>query len=92
MPKTPAPKKRGRPAKPDASPESLKRRERRERKAKGLGRRPGGRPAMGERIALILPAELADKIDDWSEQFGRYKPTRSAAIRDLVERGLEVKI
>ncbi len=48
-----------------------------------------GRPMLGaeaaEFVALRLPPELVKEVDAW---MARTKVSRSAAVRDLIERGL----
>jgi Arc/MetJ-type ribon-helix-helix transcriptional regulator/predicted transcriptional regulator len=50
-----------------------------------------GRPATGKDplIALRLPPGMIEAVDDWGCQRGT--PSRSEAIRDLIERGLQKK-
>jgi hypothetical protein len=42
--------------------------------------------ARGERLQIMLSAEELRAIDDW--RYGRHMPSRAAAIRELLQRGL----
>lgn len=54
-------------------------------------KRPRGRPRTGVHPAraVRMPPELDAKITAWIEQQGEPKPSRSEAIRRLIERGLK---
>lgn len=45
-----------------------------------------GELTRGERLQLMLAPEELEAIDDW--RFTRRMPTRAAAIRELLKRGL----
>jgi hypothetical protein len=40
----------------------------------------------GERLQIMLTAEELSALDDW--RFGRRMPSRAAAVRELLKRGL----
>ena len=42
--------------------------------------------ARGERLQIMLTAEELDALDNW--RFARRMPSRAAAIRELLKRGL----
>ena len=43
-------------------------------------------PARGERLQIMLTKEEARALDDW--RFARRMPSRAAAVRELLKRGL----
>jgi len=43
-------------------------------------------PARGERLQIMLAAEELEALDSW--RFSRRMPSRAAAIRELLRRGL----
>lgn len=45
-----------------------------------------GRPPVGERIEVRLPTDLLDRVDTVADAGGI---TRAAALRDLLERGVD---
>ncbi|KQY98094.1 hypothetical protein ASD45_19130 [Pseudolabrys sp. Root1462] len=54
---------------------------------KKSAKRKAGRPKIGERILMILPADLIRRIDEFAaDNFGMSRPD---AVRALLELGLE---
>ena len=47
------------------------------------------RPNRAERLQIMLTEEELDALDDW--RFQRRMPSRAAAVRELLKRGLEAE-
>lgn len=46
-------------------------------------------PTRGERLQIMLTGEELSALDDW--RFRRRMPSRAAAVRELLKRGLEAE-
>lgn len=46
-------------------------------------------PSRGERLQIMLTAEEFSVLDDW--RFAKRMPSRAAAVRELLRRGLEAE-
>lgn len=46
-------------------------------------------PTRGERLQIMLTEEELAALDDW--RFSRRMPSRAAAVRELLKRGLEAE-
>jgi hypothetical protein len=46
-------------------------------------------PTRGERLQIMLTGEELAALDDW--RFRRRMPSRAAAVRELLKRGLEAE-
>ncbi|MDB6098028.1 MAG: hypothetical protein JWN58_731 [Gammaproteobacteria bacterium] len=45
-----------------------------------------GEPTRGERLQIMLTAKELEAVDNW--RFSRRMPSRAAAVRELLRRGL----